>query len=324
MARTSLPTMERYFNEPHPFLTSLAESLPEKPKLSFIEYINKYGSYKPWATEEQYKLICKSVTSNLIYQHLARSSHICIDNTFNLSILDQRYVTYTNDSAKYQPKCHLTERFVFIPINLVFYTTSLHEPLPVYVGSHAMMVLIDNYYQEIELFEPNGIGAPWYPSLALFLQIELRKYYPTYNFISDVDISQYRGIQIISDRPICASFSLLLFWAHLYDPRLNRREIIQQLNMMRQRDLNIFMDRFISFIAEYAQNVHITEIVDTFIYNGDLLIEILDKVPFIDTGLWNRLFQLNTEYKDNFNLRGLKDLTKEILCMINNAPNTPY
>ena len=217
-----------------------------------IDFIKKQKCYNPYLVKKQYDILFYDKNIEfVILKHLARGSSMCIEN-IDITIIDNLDVHSTYeidfcDSSQY--------RFIYGNITLYFSFSDEEEE----EDTHAMAILIDNYYKEIEVFEPQGAIADWYKPVMWYLEDTLSKAYPDYRFMPNADLCPYFGIQYKSMRPICASITLLFFWSRIVNPNLRSHDLVNKLLSHSQRELNIILDKFICYIYQYATMFHLID-----------------------------------------------------------------
>lgn len=101
---------------------------------------------------------------------------------------------------------------VITPIRLVFEDVN-----------HYTIMITDHQKKEAEYFEPNGT-TPWLLNVEAYLQK-----LSNYNFIPTLSYCPSRGPQYVSQKSWCVAFSLLYTYLRIYEPDLNRNEIIKLL-----------------------------------------------------------------------------------------------
>ena len=97
-----------------------------------------------------------------------------------------------------------------------------------YRQGHAMVLILDLVLKTIELFEPNG-NTPWDPLVFDALREYWKQDYPQYRWIAPAEYCPRRGIQSVSDRPMCAYFSLLWIYLRVHCPFVDRQTLSTSL-----------------------------------------------------------------------------------------------
>ena len=118
-----------------------------------------------------------------------------------------------------------SNRFVLFLIDLNFISNGRIN------GRHSEALLVDNLFQTIEFFEPNGPAVSWYPEVSSFLEHEMKILLPKYKFLSTGEFCPMIGPQAISGLGICGSFSLLFLLLRIFNEQYTSGEIIGQLSI---------------------------------------------------------------------------------------------
>lgn len=144
-------------------------------------------------------------------------------------------------------------RFIIIPIVLSFFDKS----------SHTNVLIVDNFNQSIELYEPHGIR---YSGKELQFDIE-RHIIHLHNIILDKKIKysfknvhavcplglQFRQSKVSRDSGHCVAWSLFFINVKLLNLSMNSEEIIHNLNEFSDIELDLLIKKYITLIENETE-----------------------------------------------------------------------
>lgn len=268
-------------------------------KPSFIDYI-KAKPYHPERTDNQYNIVARGDFVHLILKYLNNNEKINIEPIIWIDY-EEGHIEY-DSYPNYPPLCSPHPDYIFLPISIDLKSLNVF---------HMIGIIINCAKQEIELFEPNGIKTPWFNPIYDFFSKELEEIYPHYRFVA---VETHEGIQCISTREICAAFVLLYFWTRIYDPCLTSYEVLSSLCSFRRRDLNIFMDKFIYYLYEQAEQTRPIEYFKIFLINQENL-DLLKNRKRIGPRNYDKLWDLNDYLWDVGDNSGIINMYQYILSL---------
>lgn len=220
-----------------------------------------------------------------------KNSNFCFSQVIRLCMTDARDVDICSGYPDVELGCiNRPERFFLYLIDLVFIRNGRLS------GRHSQALLVDNSFQTIEFFEPNGTAASWYLPVNIFLQNKFREIYPEYTFLSTGDFCPRVGPQMVSNQGICGSFSLLFLILRVFNESYTSGEIVDLLLTLSKEETQHLMRQFICYLDDYATRQNLYELQRIY----DRMSERVANYPLMTNALNTLYYNLDVSKLEEF------------------------
>lgn len=168
---------------------------------------------------------------------LKYGSNYIVENTIQYNVTRDE-ILIPVDLVKELKKCK-NKRFIYIYFDIIW------EQKP---GGHANMIIVDTYNKTIERYEPHGHSLIFDKKKQILKNIDIKfndKLFnyiglENYTYISPVDISPKKGIQIKTDayNGMCLTYSIMYLQLRIMNPDVDQNQIIKYL--LKKSDIEVY------------------------------------------------------------------------------------